>query len=152
MLTVLPKDTLGMLDAFPFMMDNVVYDSIYQRIVCERALLANDSRAYRDLRGLTDPDALDARAARIPNDVTMRWEQCAYDVCVRAVRAKYQGACRHELLTPGKFMYICDDMYWGTAGSEAGAMIGVPFRGQNMYGKALETVRHEIKQEQQPQT
>ena len=133
-----------MLDTFPFIINNVCYDSILQWVLCQRAIHANDSQAFKDIRNTHCPQVMKKRATLISLDTELSWEDMAYQACLEGVRAKYTGACQHELLVDGDFAYIDDDMFWGTAGSEAGARVGIPFRGKNVYGEILARVRSEI--------
>mgnify|MGYP004404426977 CR=1 FL=1 len=133
-----------MLDKFPFRIDNICYDSILQRVLCQRAVLAEDHQAFKDIRYMNCPRKMVARASLIALDTELAWEDLAYQACLEAVRAKYNGACQHELLVGGDFAYISKDMYWGTGGSEAGARVGIPFRGKNVYGNILTRVRSEL--------
>ena len=144
MFCVKPTDCLGMLDTFPFRINNVCYDSILQWVLCQRALLAEDQKAYQDIRHISCPKEMKKRASLIALDTELVWEDLSYQVCLDGVRAKYKGACQHELLVDGDFAYIDDDMFWGTAGSVAGAHVGIPFRGKNVYGEILSRVRSEI--------
>ena len=143
MFCVKTKDCLGMLDAFPFRINNVCYDSILQWVLCQRAVLADDHQAFKDIRNTNCHKVMKQRAALISMDTELAWEETAYQACLEGVRAKYKGACQHELLVGGEFAYIDEDMFWGTAGTEAGARVGVPFRGKNIYGEILSRVRSE---------
>ena len=67
-----------------------------------------------------------------------------YNACLEAVRAKFKGPCKHEILVKGEFVYIVPDLFWGTAGTETAALIGLPYRGRNAYGEILTTVRDEL--------
>ena len=144
MFCVHPGDPLGMLDTFPFRIRNVRYKHILQYVLCQRAVLADDHEAFRAIRNMQCHKKMLHRAQMVSMDTELMWEDIAYQACVEAARVKYNGACQHELMVSGQIMYICDDVFWGTAGSEAGVMIGIPFRGQNVYGKVLSKVRQEI--------
>ena len=144
MFCVQPKACLGMLDAFPFRINNVCYDSILQWVLCQRAVLADDHQAFKDIRNTNCHTEMKKRAALISMETELAWEETAYQACLEGVRAKYKGACQHELLYGENFAYIDEDTFWGTAGSATGAKIGIPFRGKNVYGQILDRVRSEL--------
>ena len=146
MLTILPNDTLGMHDAFPFVMNGIVYNSIYQRMLCKQALLVDDVEAFRALRGMHLAEELIERGQRLSKRYQREWDESVYNACLEAVRAKFKGPCKHELLVKGEFVYIAPDLFWGTAGTETAALIGMPYRGRNVYGEILTTVRDELLQ------
>lgn len=144
MICVKPGSTLGMEDDFPFMIHNVCYESVLQRILCQRAVLAEDQHTFAAIRHTTSVTRMRELAKRTPLDTELQWEQLAYSSCLEAVRSKYSGACRHELMVEGEFVYIDTDLYWGCGISAAAAKLGIPFRGENMYGQILSRVRSEI--------
>jgi len=144
MITIRPSDTLGMHDAFPFMMNGIVYHSIYQRILCSQALRMDDVAAFRVLRNSNTTEDIIQRGQNLAKRYRMEWDNSVYDACLEAVRAKFRGPCQHELLIKGEFVYIAPDMFWGTAGTETAALIGLPYRGRNVYGEIVTTVRNEL--------
>lgn len=144
MITILPNDTLGMHDGFPFVMHGVVYSSIYQRMLCKQALLVNDVEAFRDLRKMDSSEDIIERGKQLSKRYQREWDESVYSACLEAVRAKFKGPCKHEILIDGEFVYIAPDLFWGTAGTETAALIGLPYRGRNVYGEILTTVREEL--------
>ena len=144
MFFVRPGDTLGMHDNFPFMMQNVCYDSVLQRMLCQRAVLAEDQETFAALRRTTSVKRMLELSKQVPLDTELEWDKIAYTSCLDAVRAKYSGACKHELLVEGEIVYLSDDLYWGCGISQAAARIGIPYRGKNIYGQILARVRSEI--------
>jgi ribA/ribD-fused uncharacterized protein len=144
MITILPHDTLGMHDAFPFVMNGIVYQSVYQRILCKQALLLDDVEAFRELRRLETSEEFIQRGKQLSRRYQREWDENVYNACLEAVRAKFKGPCKHEILVKGEFVYIVPDLFWGTAGTETAALIGLPYRGRNAYGEILTTVRDEL--------
>lgn len=143
-----PSQTLGMYDSFPFIANGVVYNSIYQRMLCSQALSVNDVKAFCAIRKLNDPDELQTYGRRLARHYPKEWDANAYKSCLDAVRAKFNGPCRHELMFHRQyryeFAYIDPDVFWGTGASEVAARIGLPYRGKNMYGSILGIVRDEL--------
>lgn len=147
MITILPRDTLGMHDSFPFVVDGVVYSSIYQHMLCAQALRMDDVKSFRALRKMeTDEDIIQCEK-QMSKRYNREWDENVYNSCLEAVVAKFSGPCKHELMIDGEFVYIAPDMFWGTAGTETAARIGLPYRGRNVYGEILTIVRYELMDE-----
>lgn len=131
-------------DTFPFLVDGVLYTSVYQCMMCYQMLKVDDVESFRELRKLESAVLLKERAARLSRRYPRKWDKHAYESCLAAVRAKFNGPCKHTLMKEGEIAYISPDLFWGTGGSEAAALIGLPYRGRNVYGEILTTVREEL--------